>query len=495
MKIPGSIYQDKKGNVYAALYNYWPDVYRAPPNKNCETVAHVSYQFGGSSRGIDIFLLKNKLYDVSKEIDVKRKIVEENGRDKELEFIDARHNIDAEIVVGFDSKAVRNLYRKDIENFAKREAKNPGITSIVYVREIIPITILRTLTQKQYLRDGKQEWVYSCSLDTNLDFSWGCISGFVPFAKASFDGNNFIGYFLDLFAECNYCYAGYQHKSFAKYIVNIEKEKLKEELNNKKKALGRNIVLRLGKRTESGSIFTRNQLFTTLEACVETNTKVVMPTKYLEFDKEIARLFKKTGSTLLYSIGYDNAEKGAALHGCNNEWRLEQAVKYREHGVDAILYLLVDLPNETTDREHKILDFAKENYLFTQLLAIRFPGKKVAREIIGGSWEDLTMNEDQLVLESINGKIHGGYKWKNNQLIAQRTHEDYSKLIGNNNHCVRLCHHNDKDTYCGSCFLKKGFIIPTEPVDIIYRKRKGRWQTEARRRLRDRAMHQIFKKE
>ncbi len=506
MKIPGSIYQDKKGNVYAALYNYWADVYRAAPNKNYETVAHVSYQFGGNSRGIDIFLLKDKLHDISEEIDIKRELtinryVEQKFtrttlmfKGKGIEAIDNAYNIRTEIKP--NHPLLLHLIRADILNFCRAPAKNPGQNKITLVDRIIPVTPLRIINAEHYLRDGKQEFISSCILDTNLDFSGGCISGFVPGNHASFDGKRFTGYFLDLHAECSYCYAGYQHKSFPKTLVNIDKAHLIEELNNKKKILERDIILRLGKRTECGSKFTRNPLITTLEACVETNTKVVMPTKFLEFDKDVTKLLRKTDSVVLYSTRDDKFERGSVVHGCNNEWRLEQAVKYKEHGVNAILYLLVDLPNEITDRESNILNFANKHNLLVQLLAIRFPGKKVAREIVGGSWEDLTMNPEQLMLESINGKIHGGYKWKSNQLIAQRTHEDYSKLIGENNNCVRLCHHNDITTYCGSCFLKKGFIIPTEPaVKIEYRKRKGRWQTEAMRRLRDRATHQIFKKE
>ncbi|UZE94161.1 MAG: hypothetical protein IB618_01135 [Candidatus Pacearchaeota archaeon] len=478
MRIPGSIYKNKKGDTYVALYNYWADVYRkAPPEirKMSDYVAHIKYSFGGNSRGIDVFLLYNRNYDISDEVDVKRTLRESKSNEvnRNLKAIDKRHNLIVEIAPECDVSGILNLIRKDIKDFARRPAKKHS-PSISLVDKIVPKTKLRKIKQKEYLRRGKQEFVPSCALDVNLDFSWGCISGFIPSPNAHFDGKYFRNYFLDIWAECGYCYAVYQHKSFAKYILDIDKKQLIEELEKEKKAKARNIVLRLGKRTEAGSKFTLDSLVTTLEACIETGTRAIIPTKYLEFDKEIAGLLKKSKSVVLYSIGWDKLEKGACIHGYPNEWRIEQALRYKKENVNSVLYLHINLPHKMTERERGILNFAFKDDLPIQLLSIRIPSKRIAKEITGSSWEELKTSNGQLLLDIIKKtKNHGGYKWKTNIMIAQEKHEDYKFLIGQNNyHRIRMCHHDDKETYCGRCFLDdKGSITPTVKLDIKYMKK------------------------
>lgn len=492
MEIPGSIYKTKKNEIYVGLYNYWPEVYRRAPLKlreKSDYVAHVSYSFGGNSRGIDIFLLKDKKHNINDEVDVKRGLIESK---ENLEYVDVRHNICTEIVAQYDNQAIRNLIRKDIKDFSKREAKHPGQNHIVRVPKIIPRTEIRKIKQKEYLKGGKQEFVPSCALDTNLDFSWGCPSGFVPENGSSFDGKIFTNYFLDIWAECQYCYAAFQHKSFAKYILDIDKKQLTDEL---KKAKGKkdSLVLRLGKRTEAGSKFTLDSLITTLEACIETGTRAIMPTKFLEFDRDISKLLKKSNSVVLYSIGYDELEKGACAYGHTNEWRIEQCTRYREDGVNSVLYLHVDLPHKPTKREHKILEYAIKKEIPVQLLSIRIPSKRVAKKLIASSWEELKTDNGQILLDIVNkSENHGGYKWKTNIMVAQEKHESYLFLVGKNNWRVRLCHHDDKETYCGRCFLdNKGFIIPTQKVNLNYRN-KSSWRKEKRKGGRKKSNTSLF---
>lgn len=492
MKVPSSIYIGESGREYLAIYTFFPDIYRAPPPSASDSlrVAHADYSYEGFRRGIDIFLIKTylkerrdvgnheaSLYGTDlnfRELDYKRAI----SLTGKLEFVDVRNDIKYDMLAGFEHKEeVLNLIRRDVLEFCEEEARKPTGTRIELVEEIKPKMILREIKQKELLRGGKQEYVPSCGLDANLDFSYGCISGMVN------------GGFLDVFAECDYCYSVYNHKTFSKYIVHIDKEQLIEELKggygkqwfkNGTMLNGPVSVLRLGKRTESGSKYTLDKLVTTLEACQEAGTRAVMPTKYLEFNKEIAELFKRTKSSLLYSIGWDELERGACSHGCNNEFRIEQAIKFKEAGVNPIIYLLIDLPYPPTKRELDIIKKAEEQKLRIQLLPVRMGDSETALKITGKAWGNLKkpLSHLQLALKGISYDVcGGGYASNAGTLIAQEKDPYWLKLVGNNKGNVRMCHHDEKETYCGNCFLKGGFIIPTKQVDIKYAHvRKANWK-------------------
>ncbi len=496
MKIPGSIY--KENYTYFALYNYWHDIYRkAPPSliNQSDHIAHVSYAFEGKSRGIDVFACRLS-EDLSNEIDIKR-IISRNGSKIDSAEIDIKHNIQAEIKQEY--LPVLDLVRKDIEDFTREPAKKFGENRINIVAAVIPKTRIRKVSSNQYLRSGKQDFIPSCSLEANLDFSLGCISGFIPGENATFDKDFFINYFLDPLAECSYCYSIFKHQSFSKYLLDIDKAQLKEELMHGNfigaDGIIRNRkvnVLRLGKNTEAGSKFTLDSLILTLETCLETKTRVVMPTKYLEFNKEIAELLRKTNSVVLYSItNLNELEQGACIHGCDNEFRIEQAKLYRENKVNSNIYLHVDLPHEPAEQMYNTLEFAKKNNIPIQLLSWRIPSKKIAEKITRNSWTELICN-GQSLLGFHKLKNQGGYYNNAGTLIACKIHPFYENLISNNQSPVKLCHHNKNVTYCGNCFLcNKGFVIPTKHVKIDYanKQRKGNWK---RRRKKEKIYPSLF---
>ena len=100
------------------------------------------------------------------------------------------------------------------------------------------------------------------------------------------------GYY-DKFGACDYCYAKGTHKGDpTKRVLTADKKSLVEQIKDIRKTR-RAEVLRLGKISECGSKMTREQLITTLEACIETGTKVIFPTKFLEFDEELALLMRR----------------------------------------------------------------------------------------------------------------------------------------------------------------------------------------------------------
>ena len=278
-----------------------------------------------------------------------------------------------------------------------------------------------------------------------------------------------IDYYLDIGSECEYCYALYQHKIFPKSIIEIDKEQLKYELthwNGERKV----DVLRLGKRTEAGSRFTRNQLIATLETCIETRTQAVLPTKFLEWDLEAAKLFKKTRSVVLFSIGDDDVELGPKTHGMDNDFRIEQAMKYKDAGVNSALYLLIDASAPIQEKHQKIIEYARNHNLPIQFLPLRVFSKDLAIKMNNASWDSLKGSKDQLALFENN--CTGGYRLTGNGLLrAEHIDVEWNEMIEDNGGKFRMCHHNDEHTWCGTCFIRGGSITETQRVRFEYTKK------------------------
>jgi hypothetical protein len=489
MIIPSSIYMGNEGRVYLATYNPYPDVHRAAPPSapNSLRVAHAVYGYQGSRKAIDIFKIKTygnsetsiaeslKNFELDfNEIQYKRAIPHLNN----LEFVDIRNDITYIMLNDYPhNEEVKNLIRKDVLDFCKNPSSLGIGTTTELLEEIIGRMVLRETHQKTLLRGGKQEFVRACGLEANLDFSYGCIS-------------DFVNGFLNVFAGCGYCYAAHNHLTFSKTIIKIDKKQLIEELlggydprwfkelaeNGSRKIK----ILRFGKRTETGSVYTREKLLTSLEACVETETRGVIPTKYLEYDPLVAELVKRTNTKILFSIGWNELETGACSHGCTNEFRIEQAIKYKEAKIDPTIYLLIDAPRPPGKREEGILKTAEQHKIQVQLLPVRIPSNKIAKIITGMSWDELTkdMESTQYGIGGVREDLHGGgYVSKSGVLTAYDINHAWQKMMGNNNTNIRMCHHNDKQTFCGGCFQRNGIIIPTEHVNIEYAKiRKGNWR-------------------
>lgn len=506
-KVPGSIYMYKdpfvgKEETYVAIYSYYPDVSRvAPPSlQNAERVAHVEYYCSGRFQfgGIDIFYCELVDPKLSEEVEIKRTIKSSTPTvlesfDKEKE-IDHDYNINAQVLGQHES--ILYHARADILQFARfhklGNAKNPGDTEIDIRNNIVVKTKVRKSVPTQYLRSGKQDFVPFCALESNLDFSRGCPSSFIPIdTYSSFFGDSFVGFYSDVNASCGYCYAEWKNKCFPKFMIEIDKKKLLEELvtgkfeqangDKRNKKVG---VLRLGKSTEAGSLYTLDELVKTLEVCVESGTQVVMPTKYLRFDKDIADLLRRTKSSVLFSLGYDELERGACVHGCTNEHRLEQAKLFRKSGVNSILYLLIDLPSKPTEDNLKILDFSKQNKIPVQLLPVRLYDKETAKRFTGKEWNHLRRKYKNINQFFFNGMVDKGmetYFWEGNHLLPIIQHKFWGNLIEDNNGFIRMCHHDSVNTYCGSCFLegRKGFIERTRSVKVNYRKK--RWKVKKKK--------------
>jgi hypothetical protein len=476
-RFPGAICQSE-GRTYLAVYNFQHDIYSLPSADmhGLERIAHVSYSKGAKKGGIDYFQLTEdrkpeELVRVNKTITTfgngflispLKKNKREPIPNSNLNQVDKKYDIQYQLKIlpPFIEKEILGFARSDIFAFCKESiAKDLRGPQKRITKKIHPKTEIKRITPTQYLWGGKQWFIPQCILEANIDFGQGCISGFVPIDNSwSFDGEYFHNLFAMPSGECEYCYAERQHKSFAKTIYKFDKQQLKEELlggarlgYNDKTTLGKPVeILRFGKRTESWTPFTQEQFIETLETCAETGTRGIIPTKFLPYSKEVANLLKKTNSTLLYSIGFDEIEPGACMWGAENKFRLEQALKYKEAGVNSNLYLLIIGHHPPSQREMQILEFADfGRKIPIQLLPLRFQNKTLAEKMTREDFKDLISKQEDLFEEKL---YRGTYVKERQSILLKRFDPFWLNLAKNSEGSIRICHHNDKQVYCGRCF-------------------------------------------
>lgn len=507
MRDAGGIYQGKDGRGYLAVYNFNNDVFRMlPPDFKVEPIAHFSYTFGKKEGGVDVFrLLPGAIpkdmakivtgvrpfregYEIIKDTERKKRRLYVSPSD--LENIREKHNIHVQILGNISQemqKEIINSTNTDIFEFCEGiEAKVKETPTTLLVDKIISKTKIRYINPTRVLTPGKQDFVPTCYLEANIDFGQGCVSNWVPGDNPSFDGEYFEDYYLYKWGGCDYCYAERSHRTFPKTIYKFDKTKLINELKkdfiiqlgDKKQGIpeikfGKPVkILRLGKRTEPYTPFTRDHFIQTLEACEETKTRGIITNKFLPHDKIISNLTKKTNSTLLFSLCDDNSELGAVMQGFPNKVRMENAIKYKEDGCNSIIYLNVPNPVSLSEKEWKIIEQAHNHSLPVQILPLRFKRADVMRKMIG--------IERRIAVGHPNmfDPMAGTYIWEGRQAIPRIDSIDSKliKMIGKNTeHQIHMCHHDDFQTFCGGCGITSGKIRSTQKVDTTrYNKGKNK---------------------
>ncbi|MGV8171060.1 MAG: hypothetical protein ACP5OA_00015 [Candidatus Woesearchaeota archaeon] len=473
MRVAASVYNCESHKALA-IYNEYPDIYSALPKPMAGNhLMHVEYSYSNKRASFDVYLLKGKIDATN--LNIKKNFSSRNHEDLKSEEVFQDHNVVIESKKGIRfSELERNLHHLialDIHTFCRKNANEKCYSGVRCFDSIVPFTNVRYIEPKFLLKPGKSEFVPSCLLQANLYFSKGCITGFVPSEGAFFRDKVFQGFYHDKLAECDYCYALDKHDVYPKTFVKINKKKLREELEGKFEDFNNNIVgqkvkiLRLGKRTEAGAVYNSPQLIDSLETCIDANIEgIIFPTKFLEYDSELAKLLKRSNTQLLYSMGFDNLEHGAYFHNMSNAQRLENAIKYHEAGVKSAPYLMLDLTSSLSIGDKGLIDKVLNHGMSIQLLGARVPKKDLAVRMTGRSWENLKQHPDQ---HTMNGERVGGYILTGNTtLTPEKIHPEILRLISDNNGRVRLCHHNTHTTWCGACFMREGFTTETEQPNL-----------------------------
>ncbi len=491
----GSIYHCS-GKEIVTVFSKYSDVQVAlPPPMKGKYLAHVTYTYGNVSQSVDVYLVDKVLKE---NLEVKRDLDIQNVHFGEKPSLDRKirdetiknHNMHFEILQDLRGSKLEDeimtVVARDVHAYEKPPAKSRLFSPTTYSSEIIPVTIVDYVDKdckNSLLQSGKADFVPGCDLEANIDFSQGCIAGWVEGKYLTFKPTwnpvteTFVGFLNNKYEECGYCYKGYGHKTFPKTFVDIvgRKDQLVYELltgdftNFDGKIFGRKVdVLRGGKTTEVGSIYTRPQLITTFEAAIETVTKFVFPTKYLEFDPALLEYMKNPLINVLFSVSSVGfLEPGPNRDGKTVKWRLEQARQYRERGANVGLFLMMDYVYGKKSKDEEIVAYANRYNIPVIPLQQTVTNKDVAMAMTGRTWDELIQPWGQ---HSIDGKIIGGYRKKGNTgLIPAVFNSDLTKLLGNNSNPVFSgCAHTEGAeglTYCAGCGFRKGNIVKTEKPD------------------------------
>ena len=234
----------------------------------------------------------------------------------------------------------------------------------------------------EYIKKRNENGGYDdvCLCNYNIDLSPGCISNtHCGTKKRNATRHN-----------CTYCYARRTNYHEAKpYAADKATWKGIENniIENKIK------YIRLGKKVECGNKENRKLLVKTLELGGKHDVQFIMPTKYLEFNKDIANLLRDTDSALGFSIGADRFEDGPCSYGCDNKFRLKQAHKYLDYGVNTILKIVTDVTVNPEEAERRgwfarkaLREFPLENI---EMLPVRMKAKDFAYKATGEGWKSL----------------------------------------------------------------------------------------------------------
>ncbi len=461
----GRLFTIKGEKIYGLYCNTKGASYAEPPGT--KHLAHVLWRnpLRGQDSNIDYFAVKeNSELEPSEIVHINQIALSEGVEDR----CGVRYQILS------DSKAYENLVRavaaRDIGDFLIERGKTrdkSGLfsrskrvksrkeenfkSSVEYVSGVKGLPV-RNVMHARISVEGKQDYYPGCLLDINLDFAKWCISGISPDGKIA--GWN----------SCDYCYASHTHAGYPGAFY-VDKKELKAQIKDARMERGREgkptRYLRLGKRTECGAKMFRESLVNTLEVCADEGIKCIFPTKFLEFDRDVAELLKRTDSTLLVSLGNDELERGAVLHGRTQEARIEDSLKYLEAGARAIPYVLVDATLENGGRYfEKNFKEVLGKFPQMQIIPIRLRHTERAVKILGG-WHNLI--QTNYGRQDLFGHCDGHYeKGNDGTRIAVSIHPSLGNLVGDNGGDVRMCHHSSCREYCGMCFMtgEKGFARP-----------------------------------
>ncbi|MBW2986616.1 hypothetical protein KY333_04570 [Candidatus Woesearchaeota archaeon] len=435
-----------------------------------DPIAHTSYK--GSKKGyVTTYLVDGDVPEIWN-------VTTRNGKTPELRTanealdstVDKQFNIFSRVVSltkDLRSTLIQSI-RDDVQEFCnkkpsseKNREKGRHFTLVKRIEPEPKFTLIKP-GQFSVVKDGKGAFHSICLIDIGFDFSKGCASTTTP------DG------FYNPKGRCSYCYAYQNGPCFIDTLFDIDEAYLKERIQAKIEERGfqkkRTLYFRLGQTVESHIPHTLRKFpgfYDPLKVTLRTMAKLAkkrrvrgaMPTKTLEFDKELVKLFKAANVSVLASTGYEQLESGMVEHGCDVEQRLDTILRYGQAGVNANIYIATDVTRSMAHMQpeaKRAYDFWQEHkkHLGVQFLDIRITKKSDAKLIGGQLWDALKYDGDQ-----VNALLTRGHWGQNSQnyLHALITHPDYLKVIGRNRGKIRLCstHAREEERRCGKCFMDK----------------------------------------
>jgi hypothetical protein len=521
----GSIYYNDKN--FVNIFSNYSDVHVGlPPPMMGEHFCHAQYTIGNVIKSIDVYavekVIKTHLNSKIREIDLHNvHFSEDHLRDIEImESILRNYNIQFEFRADLKETKyldeIKKSVARDVQAYGKMHAKKIIPRQDLFSEEIIPVTKIEysdSKRKKPLLESGKADFNKHCAFYANLDFSTGCVTGWrkgtyqtlIPSFNAQTE--TFTGFYSDKYSECPHCYKLYDHNLFPKTIKDVKgrKDELIYTINTGDftnffgKIYGKKVnVIRGGKSTEIGSEYTMPHFIAAVEACLETGTHFVVPTKYLSFDKALIPLLKNKWIHLLHSVGpMFPYETGANRDGKTQQFRLDTARRYREAGVDSRFFMMTDFRYGFQDVNREIKAFAEKHHIPIIALQEIVSNRAVAIPMTGRTWQQLKEPWGHL---SNDGKVIGGYKKNGNTgLIPTGLDIELVRMLGkNDNEMFSGCGHTEGTegiTYCGGCGFRRGFVAKTEkPSAIDYDSYKGLNVNDAFDKFKDDTKSKVKKK-
>lgn len=437
----GRIYKTREG-TYLAVYSPGKSKKLGIP-KGLEAVlskkAVFSYQLrrGGAKRNIHIFNILEQA-NAHKLLHAFR-IIETLQQNKDQPAVDmADYSLENAINPSekVSDDGLVELMNRDIAAFAASGKANTQ-KNLFKLGERLDIKTTK-IEGKKFLKTGKGDFHDYCLLKFNIDLSTNCS------AVLNLQGE------IDRTLPCEYCYAKRVHYKPWE-LIRLDSEGLMQDLKGAK-------IVRVGKNTDAGHILVRENLMVLLEAAARTKTRLIIPTKFLEFNLEIAKLLALTRSHLYYSVGYDSLELGATTWGFDTDRRVEEAKQYSSSKVRTYLKIVTDITMPPEKKEESMIANALEEGLKVSILPVRIYERGLAEKLIGRSWEKATQERGQ---ENLFGdKNSGGYIKLpgHNSLMPAHMESFWVNLIGDNTRdevsmCGQVYQNGRVLGYCDKCHM------------------------------------------
>jgi len=376
--------------------------------------------------------------------------------------VDTQFNISA-LVANSVSPSLESMLAHMIRGDVRTHCKSiPATTQLplphhyTRVETILPKRVFTTREKKELLMKGKGTYHDVCPLSWGFDIMPNCVATLLDDARYHSKG------------RCTYCYVEHLNgKPATNGIYTIDPKDFRAELATKLQGNGPHFI-RSGQRVEnlvplamkSWAGFS-DTLPVVLEeiarAREEKDIAVAFPSKFIEYDASLAKLFIDANVTLLASIGYEALEENVIRLGATTKARLEGLVAYAKDGVKAAPYVMTDVTrglDHVQDEAKQAMEvYAKHSDVLAglQFLDARITKKKDAPLIAGGAWDDIKHQHGQLNFFTTPRYHLTG----NGHLAASVVHDDFLALIAHNKDAIRLCytHSLDKKNKCGKCFM------------------------------------------
>ncbi len=401
-------------------------------------------------------------------------------------------------------------------------------------------------TVRRQLPNGK---VYNvCECWDNAGFSQGCIAQVdVDLLQEVIDNHghyaegNFQKYLAQGVSK-NRCVDCYSFTNMAEVMPRIVDETTAKTFDKFKPG-----IVRIGKDTEDGHPYYYATLRDFVHLATQKGARIIFPTRALPFGlegtletarysrggndvlarlarnvkryhkgtkkehfedtfemasgEEMAEWFKRNGTSLMYTMGYENPriQAGILSQGFSNDWLLQQALKYHSEGVNVSLILNWDVVQSFSDNEARgamvmpVLRARDETGINVRILTRRFRSHKGMALMGVSSKHELTWGCYQgEVLEGFatpkdcpsfaEGKLEDFYvpTKKKNEVTAARFHPDFQKLVGGG---VGVCGQVGEYEHCDKCNLFEGVRIrfPVSELAEVPKWKKEEWKEKRKR--------------